>query len=74
MGVNGSPFEPHESLYDSGRAFGTSDIKSDTMTFRYREEMFVFPTLRVYGVARFNGYFYEADIEDLRKLAEAGTA
>ncbi len=67
-------FDPHAALYDIGRAFGTVDIKSDTMTFRYRDELFTFPTLRVFGVARYNGYFYEADVDDLRRLEAAGTA
>ncbi len=70
----GKDFDPHAALYDTGRAYGTADIKSDTMTFRYREELFTFPTLRVFGVAYWNGYFYEADIEDLRRLEAAGTA
>ena len=61
-------------LYDRGIAYGTSDIRTDTMIFTFRGEKFEFPTTAVFPYVRFNGYFYEAQIDDLRKLeAEART-
>ena len=63
-------------IYDRGIAHGTSDIRTDTMHFIYRGEKFEFPTMVVFPYVRFNGYFYEAQIDDLRKLeaeAAAGT-
>lgn len=69
-----SDFDPHASIYESGRAIGQSDIRTDTMTFRFRDELFTFPTARIFGVARFNGYFWEANIDDIRMLATAGEA
>ena len=67
-------FDSAATIYDNGRAVCHSDAENDTMVCRFRDEVFEFPTLRTYGVVRFNGYFYEADVDDLRKLAEAGTA
>ena len=63
-----------DAVYDRGIAVGVSNIRDDTMSFRFRDELFTFPTTRVFGVAKFNGYWYEADIEDLRMLEAAGTA
>lgn len=59
------------SSYRRGVAQGQSNIKTDTMTFRYRNEVWEFPTTRVLpGVAVYNGYFYEAPVRALRKLAK----
>lgn len=61
-----------ESVYDRGAAVGRSDVISDTMTFRYRDETFTFPSIQARSVAQYNGYFYEAPIDALRRLeAEA---
>lgn len=57
--------------YRRGIAQGQSNIRTDTMTFRYRNEVWEFPTTRVIpGVAVYNGYFYEASVRALRKLAK----
>jgi hypothetical protein len=42
------------------------------MNFRFKNEFFTLPTSKALEVASWNGYFYEAPIDDLRKLeAEA---
>ena len=65
-------FDDLEGMFRRGRAIGQADIENDEMTFRFRKELFTFPSICVFpGVAKHNGYFYEADIEDLRKLAKA---
>ena len=69
-----SEFDSFAALYESGRAWCRSDITSGTMICRFKGEFFEFPIVRTYGVVKYNGIFYEADIDDLRKLAEAGTA
>ena len=58
-----------EGVFKRGVAVGYSDIKRDEITFRFRRELFTFPTVRVMRVARYNGYFYEADIKDIREMA-----
>ena len=65
------PFHPDsfEGVYKRGLAWGEADILRDEMTFRFREELFTFPIIDVYGIATFNGYFYEAKIRKLRELA-----
>ena len=66
--------EPFAGLYDRGMAMGESSVKTDTMIFRFRRETFEFPTDKLTGVARYNGYFYEAPIDELRRLeAEAAS-
>jgi hypothetical protein len=66
--------DPYAALYDRGIAPGQSHVKTDTMTFRFRDETFEFPTLKVHPFTYWNGYFYEARIDDLRKLeAEAAS-
>ena len=63
-----------EALYERGMAYGHSDVKTDTMIFTFKGEKFEFPCAKGLQVARYNGYFYEAKIEDLRRLeAEAAT-
>lgn len=60
-----------DGLYKRGIAVGESNIKTDTMTFRFKSEVFEFPTSRVLpSVAIYNGYFYEASVKALRKLAK----
>jgi hypothetical protein len=70
------PFYSHSTLYDEGIAVGSADIKNDTVLYRFRDELFEFPTSKVYHLRfsghGFNGYFYTAPVEELRKLkAEA---
>lgn len=60
--------EPFAALYERGMAYGHSDIKTDTMTFTFKGEKFTFPTSKAWPFAKYNGYFYEANIDDLRKL------
>jgi hypothetical protein len=56
-------------VYDRGYAVGESNIKTDTMRFRFRDETFEFPASAVIpDIATYNGYFYEARVEDLRRL------
>jgi hypothetical protein len=61
-------YDIHASVHETGIATGASDIRTDTMTFRYKGETFTFPSSVVWPFARYNGYFYEAAIDDLRKL------
>lgn len=67
-------FDSCATIYDTGRAVCHSDIKTQMMVCRFREEVWEFPIGRTYGVVKWNGYFYEADIEDVRRLATAGNA
>ncbi len=65
-------FDPYSALYERGVAVGSSDVQKDAMVFRFRDEVFEFPTLKAFHLARWNGYFYEASVDDIRKLeAEA---
>ena len=57
-----------QSVYERGYAVGHSDIKRDAIVLQYKDEIFDLPTSVALRVARFNGYFYEAPIEALRKL------
>ena len=57
-----------DAIFERGFAVGSPNVKDDTMSFRFREEVFEFPTLEVHRFAKWNGYWYEARIEDLRKL------
>ena len=60
-----------EGIYKRGLAFGEADIHNDEMTFRFRNELYTFPSMVVYpGIAKYNGYFYEAKVSDLRQLAK----
>lgn len=65
---------PCLALNERGVAVGYPDIRTDSIKFRYFDEYFEFPTVRTIGIAKWNGYFYEADIDDVRKLEAAGTA
>lgn len=60
--------EPWRALYDRGCAVGHSNIMNDLMTFRFRDEVFEFPAIKVLALARYNGYFYECPVEKLREL------
>ena len=61
-------FEPYMELYEKGFAVGHSNIRDDTIEFDYHEEKWSFPTVSVYPIAKFNGYFYVAPVEKLREL------
>lgn len=64
----------HATVHERGIATGHSDVRTDTMTFRFKGETFTLPSLQAIRVAWWNGYFYEARIDDIRKLeAEACT-
>ena len=60
--------EAFSELYKKGIAVGETDIHSDTISFRFKDELFSFNTSdldpSVYG---HNGYFYEAKVKELRK-------
>lgn len=58
----------YDALYERGEAVGHSDIKTDTIHFQWKGEEFTFPTVKVYGIARWNGYFYTAPVDGLRAL------
>lgn len=62
------PYDIFDSVYEKGFAVGTGQVKTDTMLFRYRDEVFEFPTLLVHPMADWNGYFYEVPVEKLRAL------
>ena len=65
------PWDPFAALYERGMAYGKTDIRNDTYVFSYKGEKIELPTLLAYPVTKYNGYFYEAKIDDLRKLQEA---
>ena len=61
----------YDALYAKGIAVGESNIKADTLVFRWKDEVFEFPTVALIpGIAAYNGYFYEAEVERLRKMKE----
>ena len=63
------PFRDY--LIERGIAKGWSDIKRDEIHFEFGEEKFRFPTIALIPhIAKFNGYFYEAKVEELRKLSK----
>ena len=50
-------------------AFGQPQIHTDTIIFRWKDEIFEFPCLTLIPqYAKYNGYFYEAKVSDLKKL------
>lgn len=59
----------YKGVFDRGIAVGFGDIMNDEIVFRYRDETFEFPTIKVIHLTKHNGYFYEAKVESLRKLA-----
>ena len=60
--------DPYTAMYERGFAYGHSDVKTDTMVFTFKSEKFEFPTTKAFEIVRWNGYFYEANIEDVRRL------
>lgn len=67
------PYDPLSGLWQIGVAYGQANIKGDSMGFIFKGETFEFPTFRIHGFARWNGHFYEANVDDLRRL-EADSA
>ena len=63
-------YDSFAGVYDRGIAVGHSSIRNDAIDFAYREERFTFPVVQVVLIAHWNGFFYEASIDDLRRLAE----
>jgi hypothetical protein len=59
---------PFKEVYDRGLAIGHSNIRYDTITYRFRDETFTFPSHVALPVSLYNGYWYEAKIDDIRKL------
>ena len=57
-----------QRVYDEGIAVGCSNIKSETMSFRFRDEVFDIPTTEAVRWAKWNGYWYEIAIDDLRRI------
>ena len=55
--------------WDKGMAVGIQKITTDCVYFRFKDETFEFPTMQVVpSIAHYNGSYYEAKVEDLRKL------
>jgi hypothetical protein len=59
---------PFKEVYDRGVAIGHSNITTDAILFRFKDEWFDIPSSKALSVAQWNGYFYEAPIDALRKL------
>ncbi len=48
---------------------GHPQIKTDTIVFRHKDEVFELPTYGVVGVfAHSNGLYYEAKLKDIKKF------
>ena len=60
---------PDEGIYRAGLARGQTNIRTDTMTFRWRDEVYELPIGEAMKVATYNGYWYAAKVRVLRKLA-----
>ena len=61
----------YQTVYESGRAVGDTDIKNDTMVFRYFDEVIEVPLGELPHLpSLYNGYFYEIPIGKLRKIAK----
>jgi len=59
----------YERLFERNVAVGQSEISTDTLLFRFREEIYSVPTISTVGIATFNGEFYTAKVDKLRTLA-----
>ena len=64
-----------KEAYDKGLAVGIQQIRSDSILFRFKDELWEFPAFYVLGVngkniAKFNGNYYEAKPSRLRGLAK----
>ena len=66
-------FDQHASRYAHGFAVGEANIRDDTMTFRFEDDMYTVQTIKAMPfTVRTDGpfYFYEIPIEKLRELAK----
>lgn len=61
-------FDTFSTVYERGVAVGFSDVHTDEMVFQYKSETFSLPARQAHQIARWNGYFYEAPIDEVRKL------
>jgi len=60
-----------DAVYESGRAVGDTDIRNDTMIWRWKDEVYEVPLADLPSPATlYNGYFYELPVEKLRRLAK----
>lgn len=59
-----------EEFFSKGVALGRSDVMTDTVEFRFRDERYSFPTISTVGIATWNGNYYTAKVEKLRKLKQ----
>lgn len=71
MKRNRVPFsaDPDEGIYKAGLARGQTNIRTDTMTFRWRDEVYELPIGEAVLLAQYNGYWYQAKVKALRKFA-----
>lgn len=58
-----------EKHYKQGNAVGGSYIQDDSLCFRYRDEVFEFPSIEVMPLVETDGTWYIAPVTKLRKLA-----
>ena len=56
------------SQWKRGLAVGQTDIITDSIDFRFKDEKFNFPALQVMDICKQNGSFYTAKVEKLRAL------
>lgn len=66
--MSASSTDPYREIYRQGRAIGQAEIKTDTVTLRFKDEVFSLPIIEAWEIVRWNGYFWEADIDDVRRL------
>ena len=57
-----------QTVYERGAAVCQSDVKTDTVICRFKDEVFTFPADKAWRITHWNGYFMEADIDEVRKL------
>lgn len=59
----------HE-IYEHNRAIGIPDIRNDSVIFRFKDELYEFPTSRMPNTEEFGGFMDTIDIKELRKYAQ----
>ena len=60
----------YEEVYKRGIAVGQTNIRTDSMTLRWKRKVYEFPLSDAMRIARYNGYWYEAAIKRVRELAK----
>lgn len=60
----------NEGIYKRGLAVGQTNIREDSMTLRWRDEVYEFVLSDALKVATYNGYWYSAPIKKVRALAK----